>query len=151
MIIPGPNSPSEDNINVFLQPLVHDLKKLWVGIPVIDMSEPPRPSRYFTMRGMLIWTINDFPAYTLVSGQVGKGYAGCPICGEGTFAEHSKEAEKTLYLGHQRWLRQNHRWRAAQAAFNGMPIHDPSPPRQSSHTVVCVGALRESYLQCEGR
>lgn len=31
MIIPGPHSPLEDTIDIFLQPLVHELKKLWRG------------------------------------------------------------------------------------------------------------------------
>ena len=131
MIIPGPNSLSEDTIDVFLQPLVCELKKLWVGVQAIDMSEPPGPSHNFNLRSMLIWTINDYPAYTLISGQVEKGYAGCPICGEGTFAEHSKEADKTLYLSHRRWLKEKHHWRNARPAFNGQSNHDPAPPRQS--------------------
>ena len=151
MIIPGPKSPSEDTIDVYLQPLVHELKKLWKGVPTVDMSEPSVPNRNFSMRGMLLWTIHDYPAYTLIAGQSGKGYAGCPICGEGTYAEHSKEANKTLFLGHRRWLNRNHRWRAARAAFNGQQNYDPPPPRQSGITVVQRGAWRESYLQCGGR
>ena len=151
MIIPGPKSPSEDTIDVFLQPLVHELKKLWVGVPSVDMSEPEGPNRYFKLRGMLIWTIHDFPAYTLLSGQAGKGYAGCPICGEGTSAEYSKEVRKTLFLGNRRWLKHNHRWRFARAAFNGHSNHNPAPPRQSGQTIVRNGAWRESFLQCGGR
>jgi len=65
MIIPGPKSPTEDTIDVFLQPLVYKLKKL------------------------LIWTIHDYPAYTLISGQAEKGCAGCVVCGEGTHGEYS--------------------------------------------------------------
>jgi len=41
MIIPGPKSPLEHAIDVYLQPLVHDLKKLWARILAVDMSEPP--------------------------------------------------------------------------------------------------------------
>ena len=151
MIIPGPTSPSENTIDVFLQPLVHELKKLWRGVLATDMSEPDGPNRRFKMRGMLIWTINDYPAYTLISGQSGKGYAGCPVCGEGTFAEHSREACKTVFLGHRRWLRPNHHWRTARAAFNGRPNHDPPPVRQSGVTVRLRGAWRESFLQLGGR
>lgn len=68
MIIPGPNSPTEHTIDVFLQPLVHELKKLWAGVPAIDLLEPPSSSRCFKMQAILMWNINDFPAYTLVSG-----------------------------------------------------------------------------------
>ena len=151
VIILGPTSPSEETIDVYLQPLVHELKKLWMGVQAVDMSEPTGPNRHFKMRGMLIWTIHDYPAYTLISGQSGKGYAGCPICGEGTFAEHSREAQKTVFLGNRRWLRHNHCWRVAHAAFNGRPNHDAAPPRQSRLTVRQRGAWRESFLQLGGR
>jgi len=135
MIIPGPGSPSEDTIDVYLQPLVYELKKLWKGVDAMDMSEPMGPNRNFKMRGMLIWAIHDYPAYTLISGQSGEEYADCPMCGEGTSAEHSKEAQKTIFLGNRRWLSRNHCWRAARAAFNGHPNHDAAPPRQSGLTV----------------
>jgi len=151
MIIPGPNSPTEENIDVYLQPLVHELKKLWVGVPAVDMSKPVGPDRHFSMRGMLLWAIHDFPAYTLISGQAGKGFAGCPVCGEGTAGEHSIEASKTVYLGNRRWLKRNHRWRSARALFNGHPNHDTAPPRQCGETIIQRGAWRESFLQCGGR
>jgi len=151
MIIPGPKSPSEHNIDVYLQPLVHELKKLWVGVSAVDMSEPPGSTRKFKMRGILLWTINDLPAYTLISGQTGKGYAGCPVCGECTSADHSTAAAKTVFLGNRRWLKPNHRWRNARAAFNGQNNHDAPPPRQTGLTVVQRGAWRESFLQCGGR
>lgn len=151
IIIPGPKSPTEETIDTYLQPLVHELKKLWVGVSVVDMSEPPSGSHLFKFRGILMWTINDFPAYTLISGQVGKRYAGCLICGEGISAEHSSESNKIVFLGNRRWLRHNHRWRFARAAFNGHPNHHPVPPRQTGKTIVQRGAWRESYLQCGGR
>ena len=150
MIIPGPKSPSEDTIDVYMQPLVQELKKLWVGVAAVDMSEAVVENRQFTLRGMLMWTINDFPAYTLIAGQSGKGYAGCPICGEGTFAEHSAHAQKTVF-GHRRWLSRDHRWRFARAAFNGRPNHDDAPSRQSGATVIQRGAWRASFLEQGGR
>ena len=151
MIIPGPSSPSEETIDIYLQPLVHELKKLWVGIDAVDMSKPVDQGQQFKLRAMLIWTIHDYPAYTLISGQTGKRYAGCPVCGEGTFAEHSTHAHKTVFLGNRRWLRGDHRWRATRAAFNGRPNHDEAPPRQSGLTVIQRGAWRASYLELGGR
>lgn len=56
MIIPGPTSPSENTIDVFLQPLVHELNKLWRGVLSTDMSEPDGPNRRFKMRGMFMWS-----------------------------------------------------------------------------------------------
>jgi hypothetical protein len=53
VLIPGPNSPTADNIDVFLKPFVQDLLKLWTGIPTINMSKP-EGERGFTLRVMLI-------------------------------------------------------------------------------------------------
>ena len=130
---------------------MHELKKLWVDMQATDMSEPVGPNRSFLLRGMLIWTIHDFPAYTLISGQTGKGSAVCRVCGEGTFVEYSREAHKTIFLGNRRWLRPNHHWRAARAAFNGRSNHNQAPVHQSGVTVRLRGAWRESFLQLGGR
>ena len=150
MIIPGPNSPSADSIDTFMQPLVHELKKLWHGVPAVDMSECEGRSRRFNLRVILMWTVNDFPAYTLISGQAGKGYAGCPICGVFTVAEYLRTTGKTVFLGNRRWLKHDHRWREARAAFNGQQYHDLPPPRQTGLSIIQRGGWRESILQCGG-
>jgi hypothetical protein len=72
MIIPRPTSPNEETIDVYLQPLVNELMKLWKGVSAVNMSEPARQNRSFKMSGMLIWTIHDFLAYTVISGRLGK-------------------------------------------------------------------------------
>ena len=146
MIIPGPKSPSQHSIDIFLQPLVHDLKKLWQGVPIVDMLEGNDFSRRFSLRAILMWTVNDFPAYTLISGQVGKEYAGCPVCGENTGVEYSAAADKTIFLRNRRWLREDHRWKEARAAFNGQQNHDPPPLCQPGLTTVQRGGWRESFL-----
>ena len=45
--------------------------------------------RLFLLRAILLWTINDFPAYGLISGQQTKGYKGCRVCVIETEANHS--------------------------------------------------------------
>ena len=61
------------------------------------------------------------------------------------------DRHKTVFLGNRRWLRHNHRWRAARAAFNGRTNHVAAPPRQLGLTVKQRGAWRESFLQLGGR
>ena len=39
---------------------------------------------FFKLKAILLWTINDFPAYGNLSGCATKGYYACPICGEET-------------------------------------------------------------------
>ncbi|KAH9680378.1 hypothetical protein KPL71_026529 [Citrus sinensis] len=74
LLIPGPKQPGND-IDVYLAPLVEDLKELWInGVEVYDaLSEST-----FNLRTILMWTINDFPAYANLSGWSTKGKLACP-------------------------------------------------------------------------
>jgi hypothetical protein len=73
MIFPGPSSPRMD-INVYLQPLIEELQELWnVGLLTFDASK----KNNFVMRAKLMWTINNFPAYTDLSGWPNKGEYSC--------------------------------------------------------------------------
>ncbi|KAK6793718.1 hypothetical protein RDI58_007171 [Solanum bulbocastanum] len=64
MIIPGPSSPGQD-IDVYLQPLIAELKELWeFGIETYDAHT----NQTFQMRATLMWTISDFPALAMLSG-----------------------------------------------------------------------------------
>ena len=76
LIIPGPKSPQR-NIDIFLQPLIEELKMLWnAGVPTYDVSRGDT----FIMKAMLLWTVSDFPAYGMLSGWSTHGIDGCPIC-----------------------------------------------------------------------
>ncbi|GJZ20186.1 hypothetical protein Tco_0556776 [Tanacetum coccineum] len=59
LLIPGPKSPGKD-IDVYLRPLIDDLKDLWAnpGVETIDVATGLK----FNMRAMVLWIINDFPA-----------------------------------------------------------------------------------------
>ncbi|KAI5353395.1 hypothetical protein L3X38_006288 [Prunus dulcis] len=88
LLISGPKQPGND-IDVYLEPLIDDLKSLWVGIRgVYDAHN----GEYFTLRAALMWTINDFPAYRNLSGCVVKGYKACPICGDDTPSHRRQRA-----------------------------------------------------------
>ena len=66
-----------NDINVYLQPLIAELKQLWSvqGIPTFDalMNES------FSMRVLFMWTINNFPANALISGWSTKDELACLI------------------------------------------------------------------------
>ncbi|KAG6383034.1 hypothetical protein SASPL_157230 [Salvia splendens] len=58
----SPKNPKR-KIDVFLQPLIAELKDLWTeGIPVYDISR----KQNFQLHAALMWTISDFPAYSIV-------------------------------------------------------------------------------------
>jgi hypothetical protein len=62
-VIPGLSSPDR-NVDVFLWLLIDELTQLWSsGALTYDISR----KQNFVMRVALIWTINDFPAYGMIS------------------------------------------------------------------------------------
>ncbi|KAL2511722.1 Protein argonaute 4 [Abeliophyllum distichum] len=77
----GPQSLSKD-MDVFLRPLVDELKELWTsGIDTRDVSTN---NSIFRMRAMLLWTVSDFPTRSSLSGWSGQGYDACPTFNEET-------------------------------------------------------------------
>jgi len=69
----GPTNPTK-KIDVYLQPLIDDLQKLWSeGVMTYDISTREN----FVMRACLMWTINDFPTYAMLSGWGTKGKLAC--------------------------------------------------------------------------
>ena len=107
LIIPGKESVKCSNIDVYMQPLVEELELLWAGIPAYDVSKPQGEGN-FTLRGVLMWTIHDYPAYGLISGCATKGYQGCPMCGPNVDSRYSRALRKNIFGGHRRYLRKNH-------------------------------------------
>ena len=76
LLILGLTFPRND-IDVYLQPLVEELNKLWdVGVETFDVSS----KQSFQMNAALLWTINDFPAYGDILGWSTKGVLACPPC-----------------------------------------------------------------------
>ncbi|XP_075645463.1 uncharacterized protein LOC142616510 [Castanea sativa] len=64
LLIPGPKGPGI-KIDIYFQPLIDELKKLWeVGVTTFDSSR----NQNFNMRAAVLWTINDFPTYRILSG-----------------------------------------------------------------------------------
>ncbi|XP_042395408.1 uncharacterized protein LOC121985814 [Zingiber officinale] len=121
LLIPGPTSPGKD-MDVFLQPLIEELKKLWEGVNTRDAVT----SDTFLMRAAVLWTINDFPAYALMSGWSTKGYKACPTCNEETPSKGIRS--KIAYIGHRRFLPLNDPMRRSKQ-FDGQ-TERRSPPSE---------------------
>ncbi|WMV37284.1 hypothetical protein MTR67_030669, partial [Solanum verrucosum] len=72
-VISRPRNP-KGLIDVYLQPLIDELKQLWFeGILTYDIST----KKNFVMRASLMWTINDFPTYGMLSGWMAAGKLAC--------------------------------------------------------------------------
>ncbi|GJX39447.1 uncharacterized protein Tco_0252750 [Tanacetum coccineum] len=120
MLIPGPKSPAKD-IDVYLQPLIKELQELWKGVWTKDAAT----GTHFQMKAALLWTINDFPARSSLSGWSGQGYYACPTCNVDTPSMAVKN--KIAYVGHRRFLRTRHPQRSKFKEFYGNPEPKPKP------------------------
>ncbi|XP_047320836.1 uncharacterized protein LOC124924895 [Impatiens glandulifera] len=108
LIIPGPKSPQK-NIDVYLQPLIVELKMLWNdGVPTYDVSRGDT----FNLRAMVLWTVSDFSAYGMLSGWSTHGKNECPICMKNSKSFRLKYGKKACYFdSHRQFLSQNHPYR----------------------------------------
>ncbi|GJT29683.1 hypothetical protein Tco_0909958 [Tanacetum coccineum] len=77
------------------------------------------------MKAAVLWTINDFPARSSLSGWSGQGYYACPTCNEDTPSLAVKN--KIVYVGYRRFLRTQHPLRSKFKEFYGFPEHNPKP------------------------
>ena len=147
LIIPGKKSVTGDNFDVYLQPLLEELKILWhQGVPTDDASMY-QGSRRFNLKAMLLWSIHDFPAYGVVAGCVTKGYRGCPVCGEHTISRRSRALRKNVYDDqYRRFLPHDHPWRRARPEFGGRAESRDPPPKMCPHDIIRYGRLREDWL-----
>ncbi|XP_021753758.1 uncharacterized protein LOC110719160 isoform X1 [Chenopodium quinoa] len=78
-----------------------------------------------------MWTINDFPAYAMLSGWSTKGYLACPCCQKDTRSEWLSHGGKECYMGHRCYLPMNHRWRKDKDSFDGK-VERSLPPKPCS-------------------
>ena len=113
-VIPGPSSPGR-NIDVCLRPLIDKLAQLWSsGALTYDISR----KQNFLMRAALMWSINDFPAYEMLSGWSTHGKLACPYCMKNNKAFMLTNGGKaSFFYCHRRFLPHNHRYRKNRKDF----------------------------------
>ncbi|KAH0784204.1 hypothetical protein KY290_003802 [Solanum tuberosum] len=87
-------SPGND-IDVYLQPLIEELKELWE------------------------------PALAMLLGWSTKGKLACPTCNYDTCSQYLKHSRKMCYLGHQRFLLPDHPLRKDKKSFDGKEENRP--------------------------
>ncbi|XP_056685978.1 uncharacterized protein [Spinacia oleracea] len=132
MLIPGPKGP-KDKIDVYLQPLIEELKLLWeVGVETYDASKKEN----FRMFASLLWTISDYPAYGDLSGWSTGGAVGCPSCNSDTCSRWLSNGGKHCYMGHRRFLPMSHMWRYDGSTFDGKQELRPKPKQLSGEELL---------------
>ena len=125
IIIPGPHNP-KSRIDVYLQPLIDELKYLWEeGVLTYDIAR----KQNFMMRAALMWTINDFPAYGMLSGWSTAGKLACPYCMDRSKAFTLKHGRKNSWFDcHRQFLPIDHVLRRNKDAFYKNRIEKDQPP-----------------------
>ncbi|XP_057990575.1 uncharacterized protein LOC131172956 [Hevea brasiliensis] len=109
VLVPGPRNP-KDKLDVYLQPLIAELKQLWeVGVETYDASK----KNNFNMRVALLWTISDFPAYSMLSGWSTAGKTACPYCRD------DSDAFTLTKGGKQSWFDNHHENNSCKAKNTG--------------------------------
>lgn len=103
-LIPSPSNP-KTGIVVYLEPLIDDLKNLWTGVLTYDVSR----KQNFVMKEILMWTINDFPTYGMLSGWGTHVRFACPHCMEhkNSFTLHYMR-KNCWFDSHRRFLPNDH-------------------------------------------
>ncbi|XP_057986632.1 uncharacterized protein LOC131171176 [Hevea brasiliensis] len=137
MLIPGKDSPGND-IDVYLRPLIDELKELWEnGVETFDSYS----NENFQLHAALLWTINDFPAYGMLSGWSTKGKLACPVCNKWTYSLTLKNGQKQCYMGHRRYLDKQHPLRKSKK-FNGKIEYQEKPKELSGDDIL----IQTSYI-----
>ncbi|KAA0046001.1 transposase [Cucumis melo var. makuwa] len=130
-LISGPKQPKNE-IDVYLAPLVDYLKILWHdGVECYDAYQ----DQCFRLKAILLWTINDFPAYGNLCGCTVKGYHACPICGEKTSSIYLPKGRKMAYIGHRKFLPRHHPYRKQKKVFNGAQELELAPEPLSGEEI----------------
>ncbi|XP_065620649.1 uncharacterized protein LOC136063750 [Quercus suber] len=131
-------------IDVYLQPLVEELRELWdVGVEAFDASS----KNVFQLHAALMWTVHDFPVYADVSGWSTKGEFACPCCASETDSRYLKHGHKFCYMGHRRWLDSDHEFRDEDTLFDGSTDMQVAPVAPvASDILVDTESLVGRYL-----
>jgi hypothetical protein len=136
-IILDPNSPCR-NIDICFRPFIDELTQLWSSRALTyDVSR----KQNFLMRAALIWTINDFPGYGMVSGWSTYGKLACPYCMENNKAFMlTNEGKVSFFYCHRCFLPTYHRYRKNKNDFFfvGRVEKDVAPPHLSSEELHAV-------------
>ncbi len=68
LIIPGTNVVTVEQFDIFIEPLVEELKMLWDGGVNVQNAIQFNGMGQFNMKSILMWTMHDLPMYGIVVG-----------------------------------------------------------------------------------
>jgi hypothetical protein len=94
ILIQGPKQTDTD-IDVFLEPLMEDMTKLWnEGVRMWDQYQ----QEYFTLYAIIFICIHDAPRGFTLSGQAKGKSDACPVCVDETASVYLPSSRKLVYM-----------------------------------------------------
>jgi hypothetical protein len=126
LVILGPKELKKQ-MNLFLQPLFGELKKLWQGVDVYDSHLKCR----FNLRAAYLWSIHDYLGYGKFADWCVHGRLNCPICMDDSDACMLKHGKKVTFFNcHRRFLPLSYPFRGDRKSFTKGKIVRKGPPKQ---------------------
>lgn len=117
LLILLPQSPGND-IDVYLQPLIKELKVLWdLGVETYYASL----NQTFRMWSALLWTVSD-TNFVFLKGWSTKRKLACPCCNFDTNFVFLKNSYKMCYMDHRVLWSMDHKYRSKARAFMGKNV-----------------------------
>ena len=140
ILVPGPQNP-KDKLDVYLQPLIHEFNLLWnYGVEAFDISR----NQNFQLRAALMWTISDFPAYSMLSRWSTAGRLACPYCMEDSDSFRlNKSGKQSWFDNHRKFLELDHPFKRNKSAFlKNKIVTGSAPPVRLGSEILSIIASR---------
>ena len=110
----GPNNPKQ-NIEIYLQSLIKELKMLWNDD---FLTYDVYTGHNFCLRATLMWIISDFSVYLMLSGWSTHGKNACPHCMSDSKAFYLRNCRKMCWFDcHRMFLHDRHPFRRGRLNF----------------------------------
>jgi hypothetical protein len=142
LVILGPKE-SRKQMNIFLCPLMEELKELWQGVDAYDSHLKCR----FNLWVADLWSIHDYLAYGKIVGWCVHGRLNCPLCMDESDALRLQHVRKVSFFDcHRRFLPLSHEFRGDKESFKkGSSIRKGPPKRKLRADIIKMpGELMES-------
>jgi hypothetical protein len=124
LVISGPKDPKKQ-MNIFLHPLIEELKELWQGVNAYDSHLKYQ----FNLRDAYLWSIHDYLAYGKIVGWCVHGCLKCPVCMDDSDAFRLEQDKKVTFFDcHRRLL--SHEFRGDKQSFQKGKIIRKGPPKR---------------------
>jgi hypothetical protein len=115
LVIPGPKQ-SRKQMNIFLRPLMEEMKELWQGVDGYDTHLKCHFN--FNLCVAYLWSIHDYLAYGKCAGWCVHSRLNCPICMNDTDALRLQHGRKVSFFDcHRRSFHQITSFRMTHSHF----------------------------------